>query len=187
MMTYMLREKYGASHADLDNARLHALLEDCMLIFDDLTGVTPYKNQNHPSLGMWRGYEFALGIYAMMGNLVWTFNKGFADQKYMKFFYAAIKEMQGDDPGFQYEMPPWWGDTDILLSHRSYLRSIDRGEYGSKWKNCPRDWPMIWPRLDDGHPDGYTLWFGRGDKELVLKGLLTLPEEETLSRIVNWP
>lgn len=186
MITYMTRATFGTSHEDLDNARLHAVMEQSMSIFDDLTGVKELGDQRHPILGMWRGYEFALGIYAMMGNLEWTFHRGYADHKYMKFFYAAIKDMQSDDPGFTFDLPPWWGDIAVLLSHRSALMRMDKSTYNGKWKNCPENWPFIWPQIDDS-TQGYALWLSRVDKKLIREGKRTPPDKATLERIVNWP
>lgn len=187
MIIYCTRGKFGTSMADLDNARLHQQLETCITVFDDLTGVKPLGDQRHPILGMWRGYEFALGIFAMMGNMEWTFKRGYADHKYMKFFYSAIKEMQGDDPEFSFELPPWWGDPAVILSHRSALLRLDRAQYSDTWKNCPRNWPFIWPQINPDHKDGYQLWLSRVDKELIAEGKRTAPDKATLERIVNWP
>jgi hypothetical protein len=186
MMTYLTRPKYGMALADLDNARLFQAMEDCMDIFDVLTGVKPQPSQ-HPVYGMWRGYEYALGIYAMMGNLEWTFKRGYADHTYVKFFNTAIKEMRGEDPEFAYEPPPWFRDSDVILSHRSALVRLDKAEYGSKWKQCPANWPTLWPQIDENREDGYGLWLSKSDKELVKSKKLTRPPAETLQRVINWP
>lgn len=186
MMTWMTRARFGTSHADLDNARLRSLMEHSQVVFDDLTGVTPIADQRHPILGMWRGYEYGLGIYAMMANMEWTFHRGYAEQKVLKFFYSAIKEMQKDDPEFCFELPPWWGDPAVLLSHRSNLARHAPMEYGDKWNNCPSNWPLIWPQLDDS-AQGYSLWFSRIDRKLLRSGDRDRPDAATLERVVNWP
>jgi hypothetical protein len=183
LLTYMTREKYGASLADLPTPQLHQVLEHSMLIFDHLTGVKLLANANHPTIKMWEGYEFALGIYAMMGNMEWTFKRGYADHKYMMFFYRAIKEMQSDDPEFTYECPPWLGDSAVILSHRSNL--VRRGA-PKVWNNCPPNLPYIWPVINDT-PEGYALFISRADKERVKKRERAITDKALVKRIVNWP
>jgi len=169
--------------ADLPDPMLRQQMEEAMLIFDALTGIKPLPNPNHPVLGMWEGYEFALGIYAMMGNLEWTFKRGYADHKYMMFFHKAIKDMQGDDPEFTYLAPPWLRDPAVILSHRSNLQ---RRGAPTVWKNCPKNWPYIWPQLDESEA-GYRLWISKADKSRILEGSRARPDSATLERIVNWP
>jgi hypothetical protein len=184
MLTYMTRGKYGASYGDLSDPILYQTMQHSMQIFDHLTGVKELENPNHPVLRMWEGYEFALGIYAMMGNLEWTFKRGYADHEVGMFFYKAIKEMQSDDVGFVYETPPWVGDPAVIRSHRSNLQRRTRAP--SVWKDCPKDWPYIWPLVDDTEA-GYRLWISKSDKSRILEGSRARPDSATLERIVNWP
>lgn len=187
MQTFMTRETYGRTASDLDNARLGKQMLECMQIFDTLTGVTPNFYPHHPAMKMWEGYEFALGIYCMMLNLEWTFQRGFADHKALFWFYKNIKEMQKDDPGFIYECPPWVGDPAVLLSHRSNLKRKDASLYGKKWKNCPDNWPYLWPQIRFNHPEGYILQISQADKKRILTGERKCPDDETMTRVINWP
>lgn len=187
MQTFMTRETYGKTAHDLDNSRLGKQMTECMQIFDTLTGVTPNFYPHHPAMKMWEGYEFALGIYAMMLNLEWTFKRGFASHKAITWFYKNIKQMQNDDPEFKYERPPWIDDPAVLLSHRSNLHRKNSSLYGEKWKNCPKNWPYIWPQIDFAHPEGYTLQISRADKKRIKDGERALPDSETMDRVINWP
>jgi Pyrimidine dimer DNA glycosylase len=185
MQTFFTWPQYGRIARDLDNPRLGKQMTECMQIFDHLTGVTPNFYPNHPVMGMWRGYEFALGIYAMMLNLEWTHARGFACHKALRFFYESIREMQQDDDEFTYEAPPWIRDPAVLLSHRSNLTRKNKDRYGKMWKNNPNNWPYIWPQIDFDHEDGYTLWVSKSDKLRLKKGEREWPDDETCDRIMN--
>lgn len=184
VLTYMTRGHFGASHRDLSDTQLYQVMQQSTEIFDHLTGVKSLDNPNHPVLKMWEGYEFALGIYGMMGNLEWSFKRGYAEHDVMMFFYRAIKEMQSDDPEFTYETPPWVGDPAVIRSHRSNLHR--RTKEPHPWKDCPDNWPYIWPQIDDT-PQGYRLWLSRNDKKRIIEGSRARPDSDTLGRIVNWP
>jgi hypothetical protein len=162
-------------------------MTECMQIFDTITGVTPKFYPNHPAMGMWRGYEFALGIYAMMLNLEWTFNRGFAEHKALLWFYRNINQMRGEDPEFSFEAPPWLGDHAVMKSHRSNLVRKNRMTYGEKWNVAPDNWPYIWPIINFDSSDGYDLRLSMADKKRIKDGERNLPDEATLERIVNWP
>jgi hypothetical protein len=185
MQTFMTRPSYGATGSDLDNVRLGKQMTESMQIFDHLTGVSPDFYPNHPVMGMWRGYEFALGIYTMMLNLEWVFRRGFADHKAFMFFYDAMKGMKEDDPEFYYETPPWLNDVPFLLSHRSNLMRKAPHLYEGKWKNCPDNWPYIWPQVDD--EGGYNLFISRADKLRIKRGERRMPPKSVLAEVVNWP
>lgn len=187
MQTFMTRNRFGKTGTDLDNARLGKQMVECRQIFDTVTGVTPKFYPNHPAMKMWTGYEFALGIYAMMLNMEWTFNRGFASHKTFRWFGSTLQEMRTEDPEFSYEAPPWLNDSAVLLSHRSNLIRKDSQYYGTKWKNAPENWPYIWPIIDFDREDGYELRLSQADKKRIATGERAKPDEETLERIVNWP
>lgn len=187
MITWMTRASYGKTASDLDTVRISRVMDQSMLIFDKLTGIAvPSIPDHHPVLDMWRGYEFALGIYGMMLNMEFTFQRGYAHHECFRFYYLNIKELQKEDPGFCYEGPPWLRDAAVLKSHRSNLQRLVPDDYKDQWKVAPKNWPYIWPRIDDT-PEGYSLWISKADKKSIGSGKLSRPDPETMKRIVNWP
>jgi len=186
MQTFLTQKRFGRTAADLDDTTLSMQMTQCMQIFDTLTGVTPDFQPEHPVMGMWEGYEYALGIYAMMLNLEWTFQRGFAHHECLRFFHQNIKEMHDQDPEFIYEVPPWLNDVAVIKSHRSNLVRRLRSQYEDRWKVAPDNWPVLWPKIDFTKPEGYTLWLAKGDKERLRKGERTLPPDDVMERVVNW-
>jgi len=183
VITYMTWSRYGKTAHDLTVPALSQQMSEAMDLFDQLTGIK--DEVPHPALEMWRGYEFALGIYGMMLNIEWTFERGFANHDCFKFFSRALKEMQNDDPDFFYEPPPWLRDRAVFLSHRSNLTR--RKLTDTSWKTTPKNWPYIWPRIDETREEGYSLWLSKSDKMMVKEGKRSRPDKEVLDRIVNWP
>lgn len=181
MILYHTYSRFGKTAEDLSDAQLNQDMTESMEIFDMLTGVAEEKA--HPTLEMWRGYEFALAIRAMFLNMEYTFRRGYAHHECFRFMYTAVQEIQRDEPDFSYEPPPWFRDAAVVKSHRSNL--FRRGYYNEMpWNNCPENWPYIWPKVDG---DSYTLWLSRSDKKLIKSGERALPDAATLERIVNWP
>jgi hypothetical protein len=187
VITWMTRPSYGKTASDLDTARLSEQMSRGAMIFDKLTGIAvPEIADNHPVLDMWRGYEFALAIYAMMLNLEFVFARGYADQACSRVLLKSIKEIQREEPDFSYVGPPWVRDTAVIKSHRSNLIRLLPNDYNEQWKVAPKNWPYIWPRIDDT-PKGYGLWISRADKRLLHERKLTMPDDDTMARIANWP
>ncbi len=186
-MIYMTRMSYGKSAGDLRDADLNALMTRGAKLFDVLTGAAePGEYARTPVLGMWRGYEYALGIYVMSADFEWCFRRGFAGHKSFWPVYKGIKEVKTLEPDFKYEPPPWYRDKDVLSSHRSNLVRRDEATYGGKWDVCPENWPYLWPIIDKKFPQGYKLMLSRADKDRLRTGERKLPQAQK-ERVVNWP
>lgn len=185
MMTWMTRTSYGRTAEDLDNVQLNRCMTDTVVIFDVLTGAARGPRVRHPAMRMWNGYEFALGVYAMMLCLEWSGQRGFTGHQSFWYLSRAINQMKGDDPDFVYEAPPWREDKDVLASHRSNLLRRYPQTYDGKWEVCPENWPYIWPVIDFNHPDGYKLLITKQEKERLKNGERVLPAKQK-ARIANW-
>lgn len=188
MMIYMTRMSYGKSAADLRDADLHSCMTRGHELFDVLTGATKSDSysKNSPVKGMWRGYEYALGIYVMMSGMEWCYRRGFAGHKSFWPVFKGIQELKHYDKDFVYEVPPWFRDTDVLASHRSNLVRRDPLTYEDTWHVCPQNWPYLWPIIDKKFPDGYRLMLSAADKTRLQTGERVLPKAQK-ARVVNWP
>jgi hypothetical protein len=182
-MTWMTYPSFGKTARDLTNEILKQQMGEVCDIFDILTGLKPeHERANHPAVKMWEGYEFALGIYGMCLGQEFTFGRGYAEATEFWYLSKGIREIKRSEPDFAYEPPPWMFDVDVLLSHRSNLARRHPVTFRSKWKNCPKDWPYLWPVLKG---DDYDLFLSRGDKRRLRDKSRKLPAEQ-LERVVNW-
>jgi hypothetical protein len=183
VMTWLTYRSFGKTAQDLDNPALKLQMRNTCTIFDILTGLKPdHPKKDHPCVGMWQGYEYALGVQGMMMGMEWTQRRGFAETEEFFFLYRAIKETKKGDDSFKYEPPPWFRDADLLLSHRSNLARRDPVTYGKKWKRCPENWPYLWPVLDGS--GGYQLFVSRGDRLHLRQKTRTLPAS-VRDKVVN--
>lgn len=182
-MTWLTYRSFGKTAESLDNGALKLQLRNTCTLFDILTGIKPdHPKKDHPTVRMWRGYEYALGISGMCMGMEWTLKRGFAEMEEFYFLYRAIKEVKKTDEDFVYEPPPWFRDADVLLSHRSNLARRDPITYGKKWKQCPENWPYLWPVVDG--VGGYQLYVSRVDKGHLRDKKRTLPTS-VQDRVVN--
>lgn len=107
--------------------------------------------ENHPAVLMWRGYEFALAEYGWKICDEWR-TRGFRDNQ-LNFFYDLF--MQFGASGKTYELPPWFGDFKLHLSHQSNLLRKDWnyyiGYFGENIQDStlPYYWPVKKENLND--------------------------------------
>jgi hypothetical protein len=93
---------------------------------------------NHPASKMWRGHEFHLGLYLLAGHQALTERgKQYPIVKLRIMIEMAKFENTGP--------PPWLGDEEFHLSHRSNLLRKDLKYYRQFWPNDPDNLPYIWP------------------------------------------
>lgn len=87
---------------------------------------------NHPATKMWRGYEPALRQYMRAIILEWI-ARG----------YKNNMEIPKEE---DYELPPWWGDERVHLSHRKALLEKDFEFYyeHTGWEDIP-ELNYYWP------------------------------------------
>lgn len=72
---------------------------------------------NHPAAKMWKGYEYALGMYLL------ALAERLADEGHnTPAFHDQIVEINDImDACDNEDFPPWWGDDEIYATHRGTL------------------------------------------------------------------
>jgi hypothetical protein len=101
----------------------------------------------HPATRMWRGYEDALLLYALVVTREWK-RRGYADTVEAKLL--PLWE------GRPRRLPPWFGDPAFHRAHQSSLVRKDPAFYRPRFPDVPDDLPYVWPAgtpLDLPPPD----------------------------------
>lgn len=118
MQTFLQYSKFSLSAQALDNKRLCKQIVECKQIF--LALIKPdYGWKNHPAVKQWKGYEYALCIYALACCVEYTerFNKVHSLDDY--FTIAADYLVLTADCCL--DNPPWLGNKQYHSSHRAAL------------------------------------------------------------------
>lgn len=151
MQTFLPFADFERSARVLDQRRLGKQRVECIQVLRGLT-VDGYGWRHHPAVKMWRGHEEALGRYALTCCEVWR-ESGHADTC-AATIRADLAEAGITEPRSQAELaeadalPPWLGDEDFHLSHRSALLRKDPAHYGGRFPDTPDDMPYVWPEPD---------------------------------------
>ncbi|WP_026555128.1 MSMEG_6728 family protein [Arthrobacter sp. 35W] len=142
MQTYLPYPDFQQSAAALDTTRLGKQRVEALQILRALV-IPGYGRQSHPAIRMWMGYVPALTKYALAMADEWI-ARGNPDNT-----RDSIKEFapQAAHPGYadKIPMPPWLGEEDFHLSHRSRLLRQDAHFYGEAFAGTPTDLELIWP------------------------------------------
>lgn len=104
---------------------------------------------HHPAVLMWRGNEEALGRYGFACCEVWT-ELGFGDTCALTIATdlrtVGIAEVRTQEElAAAGALPPWLGDEELHLSHRSALVRKDPEHYRPLFPDTPDDLPYVWP------------------------------------------
>ncbi len=172
MQTFLPFPDYGQTALVLDRARLGKQRVETAQLMDALLNGPDGNNGRwaaHPAAGMWRGYEGALFLYHTAICAAWK-ARGYKDEQHQK-----VREMMWDRDIDMSIAPPWLGDEDFHLSHRSNLMRkmlvtpedtlrrmrLTRDHYEPFFEpDLPIDlaywWPETYVRLDNGQ-EGYWL------------------------------
>lgn len=136
-----------------------------------------------PAVGrMWENNVLALHVYGGLACMEASHRRGLDDDSFAKFGTPG-KQMAAD--GVQFEMPPWYQDEDVQISH---IAGIQReGLWRNEEARIELDeedefWPMLWPVATEG--GGYELMVNKKDREAMAVDDLWLPDE-VRSRVVN--
>ena len=134
MQTFLPYPDFQQSAAALDPARLGKQRVEALQTLRALV-IPEYGWQSHPAIRMWMGYVPALTMYGLAMVDEWT-KRGFADNT-----GANIREFapQAAHPDYaaKIPMPPWLGDPELHLSHRSNLISKEPRFY-TRCSRTPR-------------------------------------------------
>jgi hypothetical protein len=149
VQTFLPYPGFERSARALDRKRLGKQRVEVIQIVRAITRPT-YAWKSHPATLMWKGYEEALGRYGLTMCAVWV-DGGFGDTCAATIAadlgsagVTAIRtEAQLIDAG---AMPPWLGDEQLHLSHRTSLFAKDPAFYGEKFGDDVREgMPYVWP------------------------------------------
>ncbi len=142
MQTFLAYPSFIKSAQVLDNKRLGKQRVECKQILKALLG--EYNDTgawvNHPATKMWRGYEYALCMYALHICNEWI-KRGCADTLLPYFLEQAPMHFKTYAGAF----PPWLGDEAVHASHRSNLLRKDPSHYSQFGWEEPDDLPYVWP------------------------------------------
>ncbi|WP_207769421.1 MSMEG_6728 family protein [Nocardioides currus] len=148
MQTFLPYADFERSAHALDAKRLGKQRVECIQVVRGLT-VPGYAWANHPAVLMWKGFEEALGRYALTCCEVWS-ERGHADTCAATItgdLRAAgtptIRDQ--DELAAAGALPPWLGDDALHLSHRSSLVRKDPEHYRPQFPDVPDDLPYVWP------------------------------------------
>ena len=133
MQTFLPYKNFKKSFKCLDYRRLGKQRVEAYQILNVLLERNRTKGWvNHPATKMWRGYENCLKQYFNMCVDEWK-KRGYNNN--MKY-----EEISGD-----IIYPPWVGDANFHLSHKSNLLRKQPEHYSKHFLNIPDDLPYIWP------------------------------------------
>ena len=127
MQTFVPWPDVYESARSLDNKRLNKQLLEGRQIYKILS-----SNQktggwvNHPAVNMWRNYDNALFFYLNAIKIECTYRDISTEKNWSEIM--RMHEMNYFR-GTSYDMPPWWGDERVHLSHRQNLYNKDPEYY----------------------------------------------------------
>lgn len=149
MQTFLPYPDFEASARTLDVRRLGKQRVEALQILNALT-VPGHGWRRHPAVLMWQGYEEALVRYCLDVCRVWC-ELGYRDTCAVKVTDALHDRLGIDGVRSQRELaaaqalPPWLGDEDFHLSHRSSLVRKDPEHYEPIFGDVPTDLEYVWP------------------------------------------
>ncbi len=149
MQTFLPHPSFERSARALDDRRLGKQRVEAMQILRALTRPV-YGWQHHPAVRMWRGYEEALGAYAVAICREWC-RRGFADTCEVKILDDLAAAGVPTPPRSQADLrragalPPWLGRRAFHASHRSSLLRKDPEHYGPRFGDVAPDLEYVWP------------------------------------------
>ncbi len=118
MQTFLPYPDFQQSAAALDPARLGKQRVEALQTLRALV-IPEYGWQSHPAIRMWMGHVPALTMYGLAMADEWT-KRGFADNTRDNIREFAPQAAHPDYAA-KIPMPPWLGDPELHLSHRSNL------------------------------------------------------------------
>ncbi|MFI0356028.1 MSMEG_6728 family protein [Actinomadura sp. 9N407] len=152
MQTFLPHADFAASARVLDPRRLGKQRVEALQVLRGLT-VPGYGWRHHPAVRMWKGYEEALVRYGLEICAEWCAAGRrdtcavslAADLLTARGVESARDQRRLAEAG---ELPPWLGDPEFHLGHRSALVRKDPGFYGRLFPGVPDDLPYVWPASD---------------------------------------
>jgi hypothetical protein len=175
MQTFLPYPDFRQSAAALDTPRLGKQRVEALQTLRALV-IPEYGWQSHPAIRMWMGHVPALTMYGLAMVDEWT-KRGFDDTT-----RDNIREFapQAAHPDYAAKilLPPWLGDPEFHLSHRSNLIRKDPHFYEEVFPGTEHGLEYVWPEprheFLPEDPEGDVLWIlrehvGDGDPEQLDK------------------
>ena len=104
---------------------------------------------NHPAVQMWQGYEAALALYGLAMVKEWT-DRGYNDIKCGPQLEAYLDYHLDVRPPEEADLPWWWGDDRVHISHQSRLIQKLDSHYRPLFPvGTPDNLPYFWPMRGD--------------------------------------
>lgn len=148
MQTFLPYPDFEASARALDVRRLGKQRVECIQIVRGLT-LPDYAWRHHPAVKMWAGHLEALGAYSFTICDVWREagrNDTCRDTIAADLAAAGLDAVRDQAAlAAQDLLPPWLGDQDFHVRHRSNLVRKDPLHYGALWPDVPDDLPYVYP------------------------------------------
>jgi hypothetical protein len=179
MQTFLPYAHFQKSAAALDPVRLGKQRVEALQILRALV-IPEYGWQSHPAVRMWMGHVPALTLYGLAMVDEWI-SRGGDDTTRDKIAEFAP---QAAHPAYaaKIPMPPWLGDPELHLSHRSKLIGKDPRFYANVFPGTPADLEYVWPEPKHvflpEDPAGDRLWILRapvGDTDPERIDTVSLP------------
>lgn len=99
---------------------------------------------HHPVTKMWAGYEWALLHYQKAVCTEWHLKRGYDDTCMRKTFEVYVKHRGSVDAPNR--LPPWYGNKEFHLSHKSNLLRKDPEHYGDYFPGVPNNLTYVYPK-----------------------------------------
>lgn len=152
MQTFLPYPDFVTTARVLDPRRLGKQRVETLQVLRALT-VRGYGWRRHPAVRMWAGYEEALVRYGLEVCERWC-SMGWSDTCSNTLSRELTERCGVASPrsqsllGAAGELPPWLGDHDLHLSHRSALLRKAPDFYRPVFGDEPDDLPYVWPASD---------------------------------------
>ncbi|WP_017573948.1 MSMEG_6728 family protein [Nocardiopsis halotolerans] len=145
MQTFLPHAAFSGCARALDDRRLGKQRVETMQILRAL--VWPeYGWKRHPAVAMWRGFVPALVGYGVAVCREWR-RRGYADAVLPSLLAFSGGRVPEEEWLWEHDLlPPWLGDEELHVSHRSALVGKDGAYYGPLFPGTPRGLPYVWPR-----------------------------------------
>lgn len=180
MQTFLPYPDFQQSAAVLDRARLGKQRVEALQTLRALV-IPEYGWQSHPAIRMWMGYVPALTMYGLAMVDEWV-ARGGEDTTRAKILEFAPQAGHAAYAA-KIPMPPWLGEPDVHLSHRSRLMQKEPRFYSELFPGTPADLEYVWPEprheFLPEDPVGDRLWILRapvGDTRPEKLDTISLPE-----------
>jgi len=145
MQTFIPFDDVERSVRVLDRQRLGKQRVETLQLLHALDPEWPSKGWvHHPAAQMWAGCEGALARYGLACVREWA-RRGYSNEKCEPQLREYAERYPED------ELPIWWGEPKVHLSHQSNLIRKDYEFYRWKFPCAPEGLPYVWPRLTVNH------------------------------------